>query len=170
MRFLVIAIGSYGDVLPLLGIARTLKERGHSITFFSNEHFARHAQRFGLEFVSLSSSAEYEALTDHPDLWNPRRGWQLIGSKLVSDALRRAYTTICTHAVREKTMMVSSTLAFAARLVQETHGIPNATIHLSPGVFHSAYESPAVPGLFLPPWLPVLVKKTIWRCLDRICD
>ena len=62
--------------------------------------------------------------------------------------------------------MVSSTLAFAARLVQETHGIPNATVHLSPGVFHSAYKPPKVPGLFMPGWLPVVVKRAIWKALD----
>ena len=40
MRILIIAIGSYGDVLPLLGLAVSLQQRGHLITFFSNDHFA----------------------------------------------------------------------------------------------------------------------------------
>ena len=167
MRFLIIAIGSYGDVLPLLGVAVTLQQRGHPITFFSNEHFAPHVQRYGLDFVALSSSAEYDELTDHPDLWNKYKGWQLIGSRLVSETLRKAYTILCSHAVPGQTIMVSSTLAFAARLVQETHGIPNATVHLSPGVFHSAYEPPKVPGLFIPGWLPVFAKRTLWKALDH---
>jgi len=167
MRILIIAIGSYGDVLPLLGLAVTLQQRGHPITFFSNEHFAPHVRRFGLDFVALGSSAEYDALTDHPDLWNKYKGWQLIGSRLVSDGLREAYNILCPHAVPGKTIMVSSTLAFAARLVQETHGIPNATVHLSPGVFHSAHEPPKVPGLFMPGWLPVFVKRAIWKALDH---
>ena len=142
MRILIIAIGSYGDVLPLLGIAVTLQQRGHPITFFSNDHFAPHVRRFGLDFVALSSTSEFDALTDHPDLWDKFKGWQLIGSRLVSDALRKAYTILSSYAIPGKTIMVGSTLAFAARLIQETHGIPNATVHLSPGVFHSAHEAP----------------------------
>ena len=166
-RILIIAVGSYGDVLPLLGIAVTLKERGYPITFFSNEHFAPIAQRFDLNFVALSSSAEYDELTNHADLWNTRKGWQLIGSRLVSDALGKAYDILLPHAIPEKTIMVSSTLAFAARLLQESHGIPNVTIHLSPAVFHSAYEPPVGPGLLLPPWLPVFIKRLIWKGLDH---
>ncbi len=167
MRILIIAIGSYGDVLPLLGVAVSLKQRGHAVTFFSNDHFAPHVRRFDLDFVALSSSADYDALTDHPDLWNKYKGWRLIGSSIVSDALRKAYSILCTHAFPGKTIMVSSTLAFAARLIQETHGIPNATVHLSPGVFHSAHAPPKVPGLFMPGWFPVSVKRAIWKALDH---
>lgn len=167
MRILIIAIGSYGDVLPLLGLAVTLQQRGHPITFFSNEHFAPHVRRFGLDFVALSSSADFDALTDHPDLWNKYKGWQLIGSRLVSHGLREAYTILCPFVIPGKTVMVSSTLGFPARLLQETQGIPNATVHLSPGVFHSAYEPPKAPGLFMPGWLPVFIKRAIWKVLDH---
>jgi len=167
MRILFVAVGSYGDVLPSVGLAFTLQQRGHPVTFFSNDHFAPLVRRFGLDFVPLSPSADYDAIANHPDLWNKYMGWRLIGSRLVSTALREAYTILGPYVLPGKTVLVSSTLGFAARLFQETHGIPNATVHLSPGVFHSAYEAPKAPGIFMPNWLPVFVKRAMWKVVNH---
>jgi UDP:flavonoid glycosyltransferase YjiC (YdhE family) len=65
-------------------------------------------------------------------------------------------------------MLISSTLGFVARLVQETHQVPNVTVHFSPGVFHSAYQAPRMPGLPLPDWLPVNFKQGVWKLLDHL--
>jgi UDP:flavonoid glycosyltransferase YjiC (YdhE family) len=53
-------------------------------------------------------------------------------------------------------------------LVQETHRIPLVTVHLSPGVFHSAYQAPRMPGLPLPNWLPVRFKQGVWKVIDHL--
>ena len=167
MNILVVAIGSYGDVLPLVGLARELKKRGHPVTFLTNDHFAGLVQRAGLDFVALGTAAEYDAIANHPDLWHPQKGWQIIGSASVSDGLRKAYSILREQIIPGNTVMVSSTLGFAVRLLQETHNIPTATVHLSPGVFHSAYQPPKMPGLPLPEWLPVSLKRMVWTFLNH---
>ena len=168
MRILVVAVGSYGDVLPLVGLALALKQRSYAITFFSNDHFASLVRRCGIEFVALGSSADYDAVASHPDLWNKYKGLKLIGSALVSQALREAYNILRSYAKKGKTMMVSSSLGFAARLLQESHNIPTVTVHLSPGVFHSAFEAPKAPGIGMPRWLPVFVKQGMWIVLNKL--
>lgn len=168
MKFLVVAIGSDGDVLPLVGLAHLLQQRGHLVTFFSNAHFAERVRKANLDFVAIGTAADYQAITDHPDLWNKYKGWQLIGSALVSQKLEEAYHLLASHVVPNQTVMLSSTLGFAGRLLQETHAIPHATVHLSPGVFHSAYETPKAPGLFMPDWLPVFIKRGMWTILDHL--
>ena len=110
MNMLVVAIGSYGDVLPLVGLARELKKRGHPVTFLTNDHFAGLAQRAGLDFVALGAAAEYDSIASHPDLWHPQKGWQVIGSAAVSDGLRNAYSILREQIIPENTVMVSSTL------------------------------------------------------------
>ena len=78
MNILIVAIGSYGDVLPLVGLAKTLLNRGHDVTFFTNEHFTNLVQQAGLNFVPLGTVADYEAIANHPDLWRPHKGWRLL--------------------------------------------------------------------------------------------
>jgi UDP:flavonoid glycosyltransferase YjiC (YdhE family) len=83
-----------------------------------------------------------------------------------------AYTPLAYQAMLARyqpgnTLMVASTLAFSARLLQETHAVPTISVHLAPSVFRSAYQSPKLPGIYLPNWLPRPLKRTLWRVIDR---
>jgi UDP:flavonoid glycosyltransferase YjiC (YdhE family) len=168
LKILIVAVGSYGDVLPLVGLGRELHSRGHTVTFFTNGHFANLVQQAGLDFVPIGSTEEYDAVANHPDLWHPHKGWRVIMKRMMSGALQEAYHLLGSHVVPGETVLISSTLGFVARLVQETHQIPNVTVHFSPGVFHSAYQAPRMPGLPLPDWLPVLFKQGVWALIDHL--
>ena len=167
MNIFVVAVGSYGDVLPLLGLALELQKRGYAITFFTNDHFAELVRRSGLDFIPLGTAAEYDAIANNPDLWHPQKGWRVIGTKAVSNALKESYDILRSKIIPGKTIMVSSTLGFAVRLIQETHSIPTATVHMSPGVFYSAHQAPKMPGLSMPDWWPVILKRGIWNVLNH---
>lgn len=167
MNILILAIGSYGDVLPLVGMAKRLHQRGHAVTLFTNDHFGELVRKTGVEFVAMGTAEEYDTMANNPALWHPHKGWRLIMKRLVSGALEDAYSHIKSKVIRGNTVMISSTLGFAARLIQETHHIPHATVHFSPGVFHSAHQAPQVPGLSLPDWLPVTFKQGVWKFLDH---
>ena len=172
MRFsniLIVAVGSYGDVLPLVGLGRELRSRGHAVTFFTNAHFTRLIQEAGLHFLSMGAAEEYDVVANHPDLWHPHKGWRVIMKRMMSGTyLEESYQLLCSHLVPGKTILVSTTLGLVARLVQETQQVPNVTLHFSPGVFHSAYKAPRMPGLPLPDWLPVNFKQGVWKLLDHL--
>jgi len=163
-----VAVGSYGDVLPLVGLSRELRSRGHAVTFFTNGHFASLVQQAGIDFVTLGSAEEYDAVASQPDLWHPHKGWRVIMKRMMSGPLQKAYHLLRSHVVPGETVLISSTLGFVARLVQETHQVPNVTVHFSPGVFHSAYQAPRMPGLPLPDWLPVQLKQGVWALIDHL--
>ena len=169
MNVLMVAVGSYGDVLPLVGLGGALRSRGHTVTFFTNDHFGNLVQQAGLTFVAMGPAEEYDVVANHPDLWHPHKGWRVIMKRMMAGTyLEDAYHLLCSHLIPGQTMLISSTLGFVARLVQETHGIPLATIHLSPGVFHSAFQAPRMPGLPLPDWLPVRFKQGVWKIIDHV--
>ena len=166
MHCLILAVGSYGDVLPLVGLARCLKTRGHTVTVCSNGHFLDLVEKTGLEFVTIGDKEDYDEIADNPNLWHPHKGWRLIMQRLTSDALRSAYTILYQHLKPGNTVLITSTLGLAARLIQETHPIPQVSVHFSPGVFHSAYAPPKMPNVFLPDWLPLWLKQGFWRAVD----
>ncbi len=169
MNTLIVAVGSYGDVLPLVGLGRELRSRGHAVTLFTNGHFANLVQQAGIDFIPMGTAEEYDAVANHPDLWHPHKGWRVIMKRMMAGTyLEEAYQLLCSHLIPSETLLISSTLGFVARLVQETHQIPNVTVHFSPGVFHSAYHAPHMPGLPLPDWLPVPLKQGVWSVLDHL--
>lgn len=61
-KMIVTAIGSAGDVHPLLGVARTLAARGHDVVFCTHAPFEAAVRRCGFAFVPVGTAAEYLSL------------------------------------------------------------------------------------------------------------
>ncbi len=160
-------VGSSGDVHPFIGIGRTLRARGHDVTILTAEPFRAMCERAGISFVQLHSEAELDEMTKHPDLWHGRKGLTLILRKIAS-MLRAHYELISSGYEPGRTVLVAHTLAFAARVFEDAHHAPAATIHLAPSIFRSDFQQPVsttgVDASGLPRW----VKRSAMWLIDRL--
>ena len=77
-RMILIAIGSSGDVHPILGIAEELASRNHEVIVLTNPSFESLVKQLGFGFRPLGTSAEFDAVADDPDVWHPVRGFKLL--------------------------------------------------------------------------------------------
>lgn len=57
MHVTILALGSYGDVLPFVFLGRALREAGFQVRLASFENFATLAQKHGLDFHPISGDA-----------------------------------------------------------------------------------------------------------------
>ena len=144
-HFLLVTLGSHGDVHPFVGLGKTLLARGHRVTLATNEHFRPLAEATGLDFEPVGQEADFLALAKHPDLWHARRG-ALVVAGAVAGALRPVYDAV-TRRLDARTVVVGSTLALAARVARDELGFPMATVHLAPIVFRSVHAPPRMPGV-----------------------
>jgi len=170
MRALLIPVGSAGDVHPHVGLAITLRDRGHDVTIATNAYFRPLIDRLGLRFVALGTAVDYERVTANPDLWHHRKGLNVI-----ADAARAAaaelYGVVSEHGVGSDTVVVAPGLAFAARSAQEALGIRLVTTHLQPSCFHSVHRSPVLhPALGHINALPRTVKRLLFGLTDLAAD
>lgn len=53
------AMGTGGDVDPMIALGRAFKHRGHKVTLLSNDYFKASALEAGLEFVSIGTVEQY---------------------------------------------------------------------------------------------------------------
>ncbi|MCH2595728.1 MAG: glycosyltransferase [Pirellulales bacterium] len=51
MHFLMTALGSYGDVYPVVGLGQALRGRVQQVSIVTNAHFRSVVEAAGLEFV-----------------------------------------------------------------------------------------------------------------------
>jgi UDP:flavonoid glycosyltransferase YjiC (YdhE family) len=166
-HFLLTPVGSSGDVHPFIGIGRGLRTRGHDVTILTAEPFRAVSERSGLRFIQIHSQAEFDEMTRHPDLWHGRKGLTLILRKL-SSVLREHYQLISSAYEPGRTVIVAHALAFAARVFEDAHRVPAATIHLAPSIFRSDFQQPAsIPGVDLSGW-PVWMKRSAFWLVDRL--
>ena len=81
--------------------------------------------------------------------------------------LRRSYEHLKALQGPRRTVLVGHSLSFYARVFEELHGVPSATIHLAPSIFRSDYAQPAyAPGRDASTW-PRWLKRSAWWTIDR---
>jgi sterol 3beta-glucosyltransferase len=68
MRIALVPIGSHGDVLPVLALARRLHREGHDARLISGDDVAGRAAEAGLPFRSIGLDVR-RAMADHRDLF-----------------------------------------------------------------------------------------------------
>ena len=168
MQSLLVALGSYGDVLPVVALGVELDRRGHVVTLATAEHFAPLVRRAGLPVVSLGLEAEFDSLVRDPGLWTPVGGVRRLVPAIQS-ALRSVYDFIDLHRRRHPggTIVAAPASCLGARCAQERLGVPLVTIHVSPMLLRSSEEVPRFPGFRLLSLLPPRMRRQIWDGVDR---
>ena len=68
-RFILMALGSLGDIMPNLGIGKALLSRGHEVFMVSNEVYENEAAHLGLSFCTLGDKADYDRLANSDFTW-----------------------------------------------------------------------------------------------------
>lgn len=167
MHYILTAIGSYGDVHPLVGLGKRLRERGHDVEVVSNPHFASLIERSGLKFVGLASSDDYRVLTENPDLWHPLRGPRIALTESAKFAAP-LYEIISQRYRRNETIVAAHMLDLGSRVAHERLGVPLAGVYLSPIAFRSNFITSRVPGMLWHSRVPRWFKRAQHWCIDRL--
>jgi rhamnosyltransferase subunit B len=174
LHVILTTLGSAGDVHPFVGLGLALRARGHRVTLITNPYFQSLIETRGLEFLPLGTSADVESAIIDPDLWHPRKGFEVIARRVIVPALEATYRHIEASA-DGSTVVAASSIALGARIAQEKLGIPTASVHLQPIVIRSLIE----PGTFgttrlsrsQPLWFKRALFRFIdWAAIDRVIE
>nr|WP_240154489.1 MULTISPECIES: nucleotide disphospho-sugar-binding domain-containing protein [unclassified Burkholderia] len=169
---IITAIGSAGDVHPMLGIGAALASRGHRVTFCSHPQYAETAARRGFSFVPVGTAEAYAMALADPALWDPHTSfptlWQAVAPMM------RPHFDALSALVDDDTVLIGTLWAFSARLMQERYGTPFVLVQSYPSAMLSAYAPPTLKGLTVPGWLPLVLKRALITfiergVIDRVC-
>jgi rhamnosyltransferase subunit B len=167
-QFLITALGSYGDVHPMAGLAGALAARGHRVKVFASPYFEDVIATTGAELIPLGTRDEYTELASHPDVWHPRRGPKLVLSHAAERVLRPLYDLLIANHIPGETVFCAHALDLASRIAGESLTAPTASVVLAPGVLWSVYDSPRLKGPLLGPHVPRWLKHAQFWAADRL--
>jgi rhamnosyltransferase subunit B len=166
-QFIITALGSYGDVHPMIGLGSALAERGHRVKLVTNPYFEEEVARAGLELLPISTREEYARLAQHPQIWHHVRGPLLVIRWVCGYLLRPLYETVAAHYVPGETVLCAHPLDLASRMASEKLGAPIASIDNTPAVLWSVYDSPRRVGTLVGgPRVPAWLKRWQFRVAD----
>jgi UDP:flavonoid glycosyltransferase YjiC (YdhE family) len=153
-------------VFPYLALGAALRTRGHRVTLAAPETYKARAEALWLDFCPLATAVEVGRMLADPDLWHPLRSGPMMarwGGRMIA----RQYEMLAGLAREPDSVLVANPGVLAARLVQEVHKMPTASLVLQPGILPSCTAPPAMPGgLGIPHWLPGPLRRLYWRVVD----
>lgn len=165
MHIIVIAVGTAGDVHPLLGLSRTFMNQGHRVSFCTSPAFAGVVERCGFRFLPLGTEKEYRDTVNDPELWKPRTSLKVLWAG-VAKTIRPLFDLMCAE-VDSDTVIAGHPWAFGARFFQEKYGTPMVTLQVSPSTFLSAKQPPIHKQLTIPMFLPYPMRAGLLWALER---
>ncbi len=170
MRLLMTALGSYGDVFPIVGLGAAMHARGHRVSVLTNPHFQSVVETAGLEFLPLGTTEEYDELAHNKDLWDPVRGPMVVLRMGVEQALRPVFESLEREYLAGETVLVAPILDMASRVFQEKYDAPMASIHLAPVGLRSLHESSLMFGMRMEAWVPRWFRRAQYWAADKFID
>jgi rhamnosyltransferase subunit B len=170
LNVIVVALGSAGDVHPMVGLGLGLQRRGHRVLFVGPMVFRSLAERVGLEFAGLGTEEEFFEAIRNPDLWHPFRAFPLVARMLILPSIQPVYEQIAARRERDPqgTVVVAPATAFGARIAQEKLGVPLVTIHLQPSMLRSDIDPPCFTFPDILGMLPRGLRGSYWRVVDAL--
>ncbi|KVE44257.1 glycosyltransferase [Burkholderia sp. BDU5] len=171
-KVIVTAIGSAGDVHPLLGVSRALSARGHEVVFCTHPPFEAAVRASGFAFVPVGTAQEYAQAMADPALWHPRTSFRTLW-RVIAPVVRPHFDVLRSLSDAD-TVLVGTLWAFSARLMQERYGTRYVSVQVSPSTLLSAHAPPTHKRLTIPKGLPLAVKAGLMtlierQVLDRVC-
>ena len=148
-----------------LGVA--LQARGHRATVITNPLFQPLIEAQGLGFLPLGTLDDARAAIADPDLWHPRKGFEVVARRAIIPALEPVYRHIEARA-DASTVVAASGITFGARVAQEKLGVPLATVHLQPGIIRSLVDQGMAGNVRISATQPMWFKRGFFWLADRL--
>jgi rhamnosyltransferase subunit B len=130
MKFLLVTLGSIGDLMPFLAIADALRQRGHQVVIASNAGYAALVSGSGFEFA-IVSDRPHQALDDVLES-DPRQAWKRVWDEVFVPAAGPTRDFIAHHVQAGPCKVIASWNALGARLARQMREFPLCTAYLSP--------------------------------------
>jgi len=169
-RIVLATVGTLGDLHPFIAVGRALRSRGHEVCLASMAEYRERIEAAGLGFhpvrpsaaefmrdAGLDPAALAQRIIDEP---------RALFGALTFPYLRAAYADLAT-VIEGASLVLTSSLAFAARLAADALGVARMAIVLQPFMFLSAEDPPRVPSApGLAPLLRALGPRAAGALLD----
>jgi rhamnosyltransferase subunit B len=165
----VVAIGSAGDLFPMLRLALGMHERGHRVSFLAPEQHRAYVDASGLHFHSLPVD---EAVLDDPRLWHPLHGFGVVWR--ATRAAAAALIDYVEHLPADEpcVLLVHPLALPEADLCRA--GRPDvriAAVYLAPANLPTVHDPLMLGPYRVPPWVPLSWRLFLWRAIGaRLVD
>ncbi len=157
---IIYAMGTGGDVDPMVGLGIELQRRGFAITFLSNDYFKPRILAAGFQFVSVGTVEQYHK-GNTPEAWERDNRTDNF-EHYHAPAFEPAFEYVKNFSGKN-TLVLALGEENGARVAAEKFNIPYIKLILSPNIIFSAYKPPAPISWAIPKGIPRFIVRFLLR-------
>lgn len=165
LHFVVVTIGSAGDLFPFMRVALALREAGHRVSMLGPVQHAPFVEPTGLAFHGLPAD---ETVLDHPDLWHPTRGLAVVW-RATRPAMAQIPAFVAALPQDEQVVLLAHPLALpeADLCRAQRPGLKVAAIYLAPSNLPTVHDPLMLGPYPVPRWVPLGARCWLWRRIGK---
>jgi len=145
-RVVLATMGSWGDIFPVIGLAKGLAEAGHDVRVAASPAYDELVQGEGLEFSGIGPALGFSDYARDPKILSGRLGgfvgFAHLFRRFIFPALDR-YVDDLAASIRGVDLLLAHPALVAAPVAAEHVGVRWGTISVFPGLIPTAYAPPA---------------------------
>lgn len=167
-QYLVISVGTTGDIHPFMAIARTLQTMGRKVSFITNSVHLPLLQGSGIECIGLGTVEDFLRIVQDPDIWHPRRGLTTMFANY-ADSLLQLESAIREQFSRAPLVAIAHPLAVPGAAIAREKGWVSKLIavHLAPSTLRTCHDPLRIGDSTIPRWFPMSWRRACWRMVER---
>ena len=167
-HYIITTLGSYGDILPFITLAESIKALGHEVTFVSNPYFKKDVTDKNIHFFALGSKDDFLRITLSD--FRVDKGSVTFLKELVFDHLGALNQFIFEQKkVNKKIIVICNfvTLLNAKAIRELNEGIQIISAHLSPWSFYSLYDNDKLMAYSPYQSMALKDKENLWNIFSK---
>jgi len=145
-RIVLATMGSWGDIFPVIGLAKGLTEAGHDVRIAASPAYDELVRGEGLGFSGIGPALGFSEYAREPKILSGRLGgfvgFSHLFRRFIFPALDR-YVDDLAASIRGADLLLAHPALIAAPVADEHVGFRWATISVFPGLIPTAYAPPA---------------------------
>ncbi len=166
-QYVVVTLGSTGDLYPLMRIAKTLQALGRKVTFITHAVHAKQLHGSGFAFVGLGTEEDYLRLVQNPDLWDERKGFSVLLANY-RDYLEEFDAAVRSVVGAAPIVAIAHFLAVPGAAILRERGLITSivAVHLASSSLRTCHDPLRIGPITIARWVPMSWRRALWRFID----
>lgn len=167
-HYLVITVGTTGDIHPFMRIASALQALGRKVTFITHTYHAKLVQGAGLPFVGFGTDEEFLRILRNPDIWNPKKSFSALLATY-GDWLTQMDEAIQSVSRQAAHVAITHPFAVPGAAIARERGCVKSVVaaYLAPSNLRTCHDPLNIGPTPMPRWVPMSWRRAFWRFVEK---
>lgn len=167
-HYVVICIGTTGDIHPFMRIAKALQSLGRQVTVITNTYNTRLFKGSGLPCVGMGTDEDYLRVIQNPDVWDEKKAFKAILAQY-QDQMAQLESAVRSVTAAGPAIAVAHPFAVPGAAICRERGSVSSIVsmYLAPSTIRTCHDPMRIGSTLVPRWWPMSWRRTLWWVVEK---